>query len=494
MCFSTMNFSAPAASKPQSSMKRFSINQVAICLLLALVTVGAYWGSFPGAFHFDDLPLMLENPRVTSPSFDYGSFVEMYGGRPLTLWTFHLNYRWFGADPAAFHVVNVALHVLAGILLYLLIFQWKGQHVPAFGAALIFILHPAQAQIVDYVWGRSLLLMAVFGLGALLLVRRHPWWALVMLQLAVWSRAEALVFLAPLVLMDRRILKSGLLLAVVDLGCFIYGFLLVSPAEFGWNYAGWLQFWRHSPLVLLRYLGWMIWPGRFSVFHGTSPLDLASLLAGAAALAGLILLTLVARRRVRTAWVGLGWAVLFLLPSVLVPNTEPFSESRVYVALAGIAVAVSWLIWRADQVLAGRVRSRIPSHSVAAGVLAVALISGFLATQDRHRVWADDVALWHEAVDREPDAVLPNYNLAVALSNRGRTAEACTYFARSLDLNPQDDMSYSGLGYCAEVNGRIDQAAEFYTQALSLNTGNDYAREGLHRLEAKRISDEETRP
>lgn len=473
-----MNFSAPAASQSESAMKHLSI-----CLLLGVVVLGAYWTSLPGAFHFDDLPLMLENPRVTAPSFDYGSFAEMYGGRPLTLWTFHLNYRWFGADPAAFHAVNIGLHALAGMLLYLLVLRWFSNVGLAVAASLLFLLHPAQAQIVDYVWARSILLMAVFGLGALLLlVRRHPWWALLCLQLAVWSRAEALVFLVPLILVDRKILKPGLAIAAADLVCFAYGFVLASPAEFAWNYPSWLRFWLQAPLVLLRYLGWMVWPDQFSVFHGNAVERALPLLIGGGFLAGLIALTRVAGRRLRPVWLAVGWTCLFLLPSVLVPNSEPFSENRVYVALAGVAVVAAWMIREAAVLVGGRFRMSQFEHGIAVAAVAVLSIGAFTMTQNRHGVWADDVLLWREAVRSAPDAVLPSYNLAVALSNRGRTAEACTYFARSVDLNPQDDMSYSGLGYCAEVNGQINRATEYYSQALSLNTGNDYAREALDRL------------
>jgi protein O-mannosyl-transferase len=458
------------------------MKQVWICLLLGVVALGAYSVSFPGAFHFDDHPLMLDNPRVTSPSFDYTAFLELYGGRPLTLWSFFLSYRLFGVVPAAFHAVNVVLHALAGILLYLLIRRWKLHWGVALSAALIFILHPAQAQTVDYVWARSMLLMAVFGLGSLLLVRRHPWLALLVLQLAVWSRADALVFLVPLILLDRRTLKPGFLLAGFNLACFIYGFVLVSPAEFAWNHPGWFGFWLQAPLVLLHYLGWIIWPSRFSIFHGPTAGEALYVMVAVGALVALGTAAFVSGRRLLPAWLGIGWTALFLLPSVLVPNSEPFSESRVYVALAGVALATAWGVWEGAELLGRHLGRPFLSRALGIAVLAGLVMPATVMTQSRHRVWADDVALWREALDQEPDAVLPNYNLAVSLSNRGRTDEACRYFTRGVNLNPRDDMSYSGLGYCAEVNGQIDRAAEYYSQALSLNTGNDYAREALHRL------------
>jgi hypothetical protein len=458
------------------------MKRIPAVLLLVLVTMAAYWASFPGTFHYDDFPLLLESPRVTGASFDYGSFAQMYGGRPLTLWSFFLQYRLSGADPAAFHAVNVLLHALVGILLFLVVRRWSGSEGLALGTALVFIVHPAQAQVVDYVWARSLLLMSAFGLAAMLLVRRHPWWALLALQLAVWSRAEALVLLVPLILLDRRILKPGLALAGLDVAGFVYGFVLASPAEFAWTYTGWVAFWLRAPVNLLQYLGWMIGPSRFSVYHGPSSVSPIHVLVGLGALAGLAVATLIAGRRFALAWIGIGWACLLLLPSVLVPNSEPFSESRAYLALAGPAWTGVWLMRHAVLRLGKGLSVSFLRRGLEPALLTLVVLAGLTLTQSRHRVWQDDVALWREAVAAEPAADLAAYNLAVALSKRGRTEEACRYFARAVDLNPLDDMSYSGLGYCAEVNGQISQAAEYYSHALSLNAGSDYAREALSRL------------
>ena len=108
---------------------------------LVLVTGAVYLNSFPAAFHFDDYALILESPLVTE-NFDYGIFLEQYGGRPLTLWTFHLNYLVSGPRPWAFHLVSVLLHLAVVLLLFRLIldrFQHPGL---ALTTALLFGLHP----------------------------------------------------------------------------------------------------------------------------------------------------------------------------------------------------------------------------------------------------------------------------------------------------------------------------------------------------------------
>jgi Flp pilus assembly protein TadD len=85
-------------------------------------------------------------------------------------------------------------------------------------------------------------------------------------------------------------------------------------------------------------------------------------------------------------------------------------------------------------------------------------------------------------VERVPDQPLARYNLGAALSRVGAMAEAREEFEQSSRLNPEDDMSYAGLGFCAETDGQLEEAQQFYETALTFNPENSYAREGLTRL------------
>ncbi|MFB3067943.1 MAG: hypothetical protein ACE1ZI_01620, partial [Acidobacteriota bacterium] len=111
-------------------------------MILVLATGLVYVNSFPGAFHFDDFPLLLENPRINGSAFSYSSFLEQYGGRPLTLWTFYWNHQLFGQNPSSYHLVSVLCHLLVVVEIFLLIWQLFGQRALAFGSALLFAIHP----------------------------------------------------------------------------------------------------------------------------------------------------------------------------------------------------------------------------------------------------------------------------------------------------------------------------------------------------------------
>ena len=84
-------------------------------LLVIAAALAAFGLTVAGSFHFDDYSL-LSDPAITSP----GGWLEVWRPvqtRPLTWFTFWLNYQAGGANPAGYHAVNLALHAACAALL-----------------------------------------------------------------------------------------------------------------------------------------------------------------------------------------------------------------------------------------------------------------------------------------------------------------------------------------------------------------------------------------
>src|SRR5271165_7699016 len=117
-----------------------------LLLAAALVAFGASLGS---GFHFDDYAIFSDR-ALTSP----GGWLDIWTlqqTRPLTYLTFWLNYQVGGQDPLGYHLLNLALHAGAVLLLY----ECLRRLIPepaALAAAAIFAVHPIQAEAVNYIW------------------------------------------------------------------------------------------------------------------------------------------------------------------------------------------------------------------------------------------------------------------------------------------------------------------------------------------------------
>src|SRR5437870_11064323 len=86
-------------------------------LLLLVVGVVSYWNSFDVPFVFDDFATIQSNSSV--------QFGNQLSHVPLNLWSRTLLYMTFAANYAAggqnvwgYHLVNLLLHLLNGLLIY----------------------------------------------------------------------------------------------------------------------------------------------------------------------------------------------------------------------------------------------------------------------------------------------------------------------------------------------------------------------------------------
>src|SRR5437763_9857342 len=165
-------------------------------LLLLAAALIAFGASLASGFHFDDYAIFSDSALVTASGW-MGAFT-LRQTRPLTYLTFWLNYAVGGGDPILYHVVNLALHLGAVWLAYECLRRLMEPRA-ALVAATIFALHPLQAEAVDYVWARSIVLATLLCLAAMLewIEGRH-WTAVVWFAGALLAKEEVAAF--PLVL------------------------------------------------------------------------------------------------------------------------------------------------------------------------------------------------------------------------------------------------------------------------------------------------------
>ncbi|MDP4008368.1 MAG: glycosyltransferase family 39 protein [Candidatus Peregrinibacteria bacterium] len=141
---------------------------------LALIVFGNAMG---GEFLYDDLLLIVENEFTKS----FAHFVDWFTSsstsgagrelgnlwRPLPSAVYTLIYSLFGLSPAMHHITNIILHSINGYLVYKLLDKFSIEKIWCLLAALIFIVHPVQAESVSYISGLPDVLSTLFVLLAL---------------------------------------------------------------------------------------------------------------------------------------------------------------------------------------------------------------------------------------------------------------------------------------------------------------------------------------
>ncbi len=156
-----------------------------IALFIALIII--YGNSFHSQFHFDDIPNIVNNPNAHLTSLSWEnikktSYVTGYGQskltRPLTRFTFALNYLIDGTNVFGYHIVNFAIHYLAAIFLFLFIYNTlqlpllnERYGKTAYSIALLSVFfwatHPIQVTSVTYIVQRMTSMAGMFYIMAM---------------------------------------------------------------------------------------------------------------------------------------------------------------------------------------------------------------------------------------------------------------------------------------------------------------------------------------
>ena len=189
---------------------------------LTIVALAAYWNSFKVPLVFDDLNTIQMNSSVR-----FGNFY-LSGTRAVLYALFILNYMWTGQEVWSYHLVNLLLHLLNGILVFL-IAERAFRHVEndlarcriyAALAAAFFLVHPVQTEAVTYISSRSELLSSFFYLAGLLTFVRWP--------------GPKVGFLCSLAVAVAYLFGIGSKETAVTLpaSIFLYDFIFLSRAQF----------------------------------------------------------------------------------------------------------------------------------------------------------------------------------------------------------------------------------------------------------------------
>ena len=116
-----------------------------------LLLIGAlvYANSFRGAFVFDDVSSIINNPAVQQ-GWPWRA-VWSSSSRPLTEWTFALNFSLGGLHPFGYHVVSLLLFCLASFLIYLFCYMVFQNYFLGILTSIFYLVHPINGVAVNHI-------------------------------------------------------------------------------------------------------------------------------------------------------------------------------------------------------------------------------------------------------------------------------------------------------------------------------------------------------
>ncbi len=449
--------------------------------LLPALVVLVYWPSLDFPFQFDDYNVIVDQPAVQSLSAWWRS---MPGIRPLLKLSYALNWA-LSPEPAAFRQVNIGLHGMNALMVWLLLSELARQRalpaiVPLLAAAL-FAVHPIQTEAVTYVCGRSVSLMAFFYLlsvlawlhatrtgrtglkllsvlaflGAFLsketaIILPAALWLVSRLTTEVPARRPASPSV-PMALAPRTSVRSVLSAyrwpLAVAAGALV--FLLALPAYRDFLSISLAQ---RTPLdnlalqvdAIFTLTGNLLLPARMNADPGWSTTAQWDVLLAVRAMLLALLIGLAAWAFRQRSFAGFCvlWFFLHLAPTnSVLPRLDVVNDRQLYLAAIGAFAGFALIIWRTAHWLGSRLRTQ-PALACLGPTLLAALLGATMAgwagwqTVKRNQVYRDEMSFWQDVTAKSPQNARAFNNLGYAYQLAGRPQEARAAYRRALALAP----------------------------------------------------------
>lgn len=425
---------------------------VAAATALVAATLGAYRGVAGNDFVvYDDDQYVTANPALrdglTAPAIRW-AFVTDHAANwhPLTWLSHLLDVQLFGFAPRGHHLMSLALHVAATVLLFLLLRRLTGNALPSLATAALFGLHPAHVESVAWVAERKDVLSTLLGLFAIAAyagwVRRPSWrrYAALVGLFALGLLAKPMLVTLPfvLLLLDLWPLRrwswkeslAGLVPRVREkLPLFALAAASCSVTFLVQRGGGAVQSADRYPLAIrcqnaavayVDYLRQLAWPSDLAVFYPHPGVALSPLRA-LASLALLLLLTAGAwrlRRSQPAVLVGWLWFLGTLLPVIGLVQVgwQARADRYTYLPSIGLFVALAWG--------AGALATTPERRTALAAATGAALAACCFVTQAQVGYWRDSETLFLRALAVTRENFLAENNLGHFYNERSRPAEA----------------------------------------------------------------------
>jgi tetratricopeptide (TPR) repeat protein len=491
----------PAINGDAGKSTRWS--DATLVALLLLVTLVCYANILANSFVYDDSQQILQNPYVKSWHFipqifgtTVWSFVGQAGAtnyyRPLMTFTFLVLWKVFGPIPFGFHLFSLLMQFAVVVMLFYAGKRLFGDVRLAWLAALIFAVHPVHTEAVAWIaavpdlQATFLLLLAIWLLSG---ETKRSWSAHLGIaagfSIALLCKEPALMFAPLAVVFEHMCAKDRQqttffqkFIRYAPLCVLGIGYLLLRVALFGKlapvlqrPQLTWPQTIDSALALVLQYTRLLFWPSRlsaFHVFHPSTSLFDAKVLAGAAICAACLAAIFAFRKRYPMVAFAILWLGVTLGPVLnarwMVANT--MTERYLYLPSVGFCWLVAWCLLQGWNALRGSGGARALRLSFAC-ILGALLVAGMIATVKRNRVWQSELTLYTRTLETDPDAYVIRNNLGSLYFSVGDLQRAESELSRALAGRPDSVNVMNALAMVYRDQGRYSESRELFARAIT---------------------------
>ncbi|MCX8130676.1 MAG: tetratricopeptide repeat protein [Clostridia bacterium] len=459
---------------------------------LTIITLIIYSNSFMAQFTLDDFGNIVNNSSIRFP-WDFPSLWKFYSNRVIIYFTFSINYFFHQTEEIGYHIVNVLIHILNSIIVYLIInnilslkhffgkLVYKYRNTISLFSALVFATHPVQVNAVTYIVQRTASLAAMFYFLAILFFIkyrltdkvRNILLTLLFIVLAMFTKENTITIPFMLILIEflfflkdgrttwkKRIVVILILLITLPIipatNVVFHGYSQSDPGvSFKASTSMPRDWYFYTQMnVIVHYIRLLFIPDRLNFDYSNDyPISHNIWENGSYISFGILLLiglfSLLNLKKNKLTSFGIMWFFIGLaVESSFISIKDVYFEHRLYFPIVGFAIFLIGMIFSGYRIVGRPYLFRKPLLFFVT-FISIIIVMNSVLTLKRNYVFSDNIRLWSDVVEKAP------------LSDRGHCILATNY------LNAYED-NKNNKDY-------LLRAEEEFKKAIELNSRNDTA-------------------
>jgi tetratricopeptide (TPR) repeat protein len=499
-------------------------NLFAIITLFTII-LSIYANTFHASWHFDDEPNILKEESLHLNELSWEKIKKILittSGerkkidRPAARLSFALNYYFGQNNVFGYHIVNLSIHFLASIFLFLFIFHilnlpattakyGPNSYSIAILATVLWAINPVQTQAVTYIVQRMASMAGMFYIMSMyfylkgrtsqnrLPIITHYSFCFVTAILAFGSKENAAMLPISIFFFDLFLIQGvtkknikknsyfllALILIPLALNLLLRGTSAFSPERLSATYShrGFTLFQRllTEPRAILFYISLLFYPmpNRLNILHDFSiskglinpPTTILAIFAIFAILGIAILKS--------KKWPLISYCIFFFFLNHVIESTvfplELVFEHRNYIPSMLLFVPVAILIVRLIKFFS----YKKPMQLIFAGFITLVLVGQGHSTFMRNFAWRTSESLWLDSIAKSPNLPRAHHNLAREYGFMGDREKEIAEYELALSLNrwPNGDkrhLVHYNLALAYKNVNRLDEAIEHLKKAIKI--------------------------
>lgn len=489
--------SMPVAASGQNRDIKFNLGTLLFFLIIAFFI---YRNSLHNPFIWDDQYLIIENHFIKSFKYIFEIFKHhlYYSSagvsnfyRPLQTFSLMIDYTLFKGNPLGYHSINILFHVSCAFVTYLLIALVSKRRVVGFLVGLIFLVHPANSTVVDYISSRAdsmatlFVLLSVFLFTLYVLKERPKVYligSLVAFVLALLSKELAIIL--PFLLLITTLFvvpgKKELLRKTIPFFVVLAGYAVLRSTVLNFHPAGggnsvslYIRLLTTSE-SFVRLIGVILAPLEIHIEKSipfTAGLSQVSTIISLIVLSAIGIFMYRVKRYSGLCFFGLVWFFVALIPMAnIVPINATFADHWLYLPCIGLFLSIIGGFAELSEKIKLNRRDALIKTALFLYVIAVITLS--FMTVKQNNIWKDPLNFYRLALKYSPDSYRAHNEIGIIYLDQGKYPMAISEFAEAISANPLFDQAYDNLGVAYDKNGSPLNAIPHYKRALEINPHN----------------------